>query len=229
MEKSQPRKPLAIPTVSAILSDGSIVELVFRAEARLTLFAIYSSGRWTLQHQVKIENEPAIVPFSPRNNLIWNQVVLLPSEPRLYGDEEALIADIQAFIHRYVDLSPTFEKVATYYVILSWLYDAFNELPYLRLRGDYGSGKTRALLTIGSLCYKGFFASGASTVSPLFHTLDAFRGTLLFDEAGFPLQRRARGDRENSQQWECAGTPGPAHDDEPPARIQSASLSGVRP
>jgi hypothetical protein len=134
---------------------------------------------------VKIENEPAIVPFSPRNNLIWNEVVLLPSEPRLYGDEEALIADIQAFIHRYVDLSPTFEKVATYYVILSWLYDAFNELPYLRLRGDYGSGKTRALLTIGSLCYKGFFASGASTVSPLFHTLDAFRGTLLFDEADF--------------------------------------------
>jgi tRNA A37 threonylcarbamoyladenosine biosynthesis protein TsaE len=72
-----------------------------------------------------------------------------------------------------------FENVATHYVLLTWLYDAFNELPYLRLRGDYGSGKTRALLTIGSLCYKAFFASGASTVSPTFHTLDAFRGTLM--------------------------------------------------
>ena len=79
----------------------------------------------------------------------------------------------------------SFEKVATYYVLLTWLYDAFNELPYLRLRGDYGSGKTRALLILGSLCYKGFFASGASTVSPIFHTLDAFRGTLIFDEADF--------------------------------------------
>jgi hypothetical protein len=75
--------------------------------------------------------------------------------------------------------------VATYYVILTWLYDAFNELPYLRFRGDYGIGKTRALLILGSLCYKGFFASGASTVSPIFHTLDAFRGTLIFDEADF--------------------------------------------
>ena len=75
--------------------------------------------------------------------------------------------------------------MATYYVLLTWLYDAFNELPYLRLRGDYGSGKTRALLILGSLCYKGFFASGASTVSPIFHTLDAFRGTLIFDEADF--------------------------------------------
>lgn len=61
------------------------------------------------------------------------------------------------------------------------MYDAFNDLPYLRLRGDFGTGKTRSLLTIGSLCYKPFFASGASTV----HTLNAFRGTLIFDEADF--------------------------------------------
>src|SRR5919204_69092 len=34
-------------------------------------------------------------------------------------------------------------------------------------------------------CYKAFFASGASTVSPIFHTLDAFRGTLVVDEGDF--------------------------------------------
>ena len=68
---------------------------------------------------------------------------------------------------------------------LTWVYDAFNEVPYLRLRGDYGTGKTRGLIAIGSLCYKAFFASGASTTSPIFHTLDAFGGTLLLDEADF--------------------------------------------
>jgi hypothetical protein len=125
------------------------------------------------------------VPFSPGNNLIKTEAVLLPSEPTIYGSEAELVSEIQQFIHRYVDFEPAFEKVATYYVLLTWLYDAFNELPYLRLRGDYGSGKTRALLILGSLCYKGFFASGASTVSPIFHTLDAFRGTLIFDEADF--------------------------------------------
>ncbi|MEJ0041958.1 MAG: hypothetical protein WDM81_06980 [Rhizomicrobium sp.] len=59
-------------------------------------------------------------------------------------------------------------------------------LPYLRLRGEYGTGKTRALMIIGSLCYRGFFASGASTVSPIFHTLNAFGGTLIIDEADLP-------------------------------------------
>ncbi|HKY31667.1 MAG TPA: hypothetical protein VJV23_03950 [Candidatus Polarisedimenticolia bacterium] len=127
------------------------------------------------------------MPYSPRNNLLQNGVVLLPTGPEEYGSEETLIAEIQAFIHRYVDVSPLFEKVASYYVLLTWIYDAFNELPYLRLRGDPGSGKTRFLLTAGSLCYKPIFASGASTVSPLFRILDAFRGTLIVDEGDFRL------------------------------------------
>jgi hypothetical protein len=42
-------------------------------------------------------------------------------------------------------------------------------------------------MTVGSLCYKPIFASGASTVSPLFRILDAFRGTLVMDESDFRL------------------------------------------
>lgn len=98
---------------------------------------------------------------------------------------ETLLREIQHFIHRYVDVSPLFEKIASYYVLLSWIYDSFSELPYLRLRGDPGSGKSRFLLTVGSLCYKPIFASGASTVSPLFRIIDAFRGTLIIDEGDF--------------------------------------------
>jgi hypothetical protein len=174
-----------VPTASAVLDDGTIVEMVHRPDQRRTFFAAYSAGRWTLRDAIDLGPDARLVPFSAGNNLIKNEVVLLASEPALYGSEEQLVADIRAFIHRYVDFSESFENVATHYVLLSWLYDAFNELPYLRLRGDYGSGKTRALLTIGSLCYKAFFASGASTVSPIFHTLNAFRGTLIFDEADF--------------------------------------------
>jgi hypothetical protein len=178
-------KQQIVPTSSGVLEDGTIFEMTFAPDRRQTNFAIYNAGRWTLRDHVEIDPNARWVPFSPNNNLIKNEVVLLPSEPQIYGSEEKLVADIKKFIHQYVDLGPSFDGVATYYVILTWLYDAFNELPYLRLRGDYGSGKTRALLAIGSICYKGFFASGASTVSPIFHTLDAFKGTLLFDEADF--------------------------------------------
>ena len=182
---TEPNKRQIIPTASTILDDSTIVEMAFQPEQGRTFYVIYIAGRWTRQDAIDLSSSARLVPFSPNNNLIKNDVVLLPSEPQIYETEERLVTDIRDFIHRYVDLGASFEQVATYYVLLTWLYDAFNELPYLRLRGDYGSGKTRALLTLGSICYKGFFASGASTVSPIFHTLDAFRGTLIFDEADF--------------------------------------------
>jgi hypothetical protein len=174
-----------LPVASIILDDGSIVETAYQPDRNRTFFVIYNAGRWTTQTHIASGSAGNLVPFSPSNNLIKNEVVLLPSGPEIYGSEETLVGEIRQFIHRHLDLDSAFEGVATHYVLLTWLYDAFNELPYLRLRGDYGSGKTRALLTIGSLCYKAFFASGASTVSPIFHTLNAFRGTLVFDEADF--------------------------------------------
>jgi hypothetical protein len=161
-----------------------MIELIYQPSTKSTKFAIARDGSVTIRSEIDFGGE-RLVPFSPNNNLIKNGAVLLPAEPQAFGSAEELTLEVQQFIHRYCDLSPTFELLSTYYVLLSWVYDAFNEVPYLRLRGDYGTGKTRTLLTLGSICNRAFFASGASTVSPLFHTLDAFRGTLILDEADF--------------------------------------------
>ena len=182
-ERTTPREH--VPTVSRVCKD-TLVELVYDPEKHSTALAVSRfGGLWNLEEQVKVETGETLVPYSPSNNLIASECVLFPSRPVEYGHKEELIADIQQFLHRYVDLSPIFEKIAANYILLTWVHDAFNELPYLRLRGDYGTGKTRGLIAIGSLCYKPFFASGASTVSPIFHTLDAFGGTLVLDEADF--------------------------------------------
>jgi len=176
---------LRVPTVSRVCTD-TLVELVYDREKRKTALAVSRfGGLWNIEQEVRIETGEILVPYSARNNLIAAECVLLPSKPEESGFKHELLADIEAFLHRYVDLSPAFERIAAYYVLLTWVHDAFNELPYLRARGDYGSGKTRSLIAIGSICYKPFFASGASTTSPIFHTLDAFGGTLVLDEADF--------------------------------------------
>src|SRR2546427_760571 len=176
------KKQTARPTVSTVLPDGSLAEMV--CQENRTLFCVSKDGAFRYEPNLLV-NGQRLVPYSQRNNLLTNEVVLFPSEPLEYDSEEKLVEDIRAFIHRYVDISPLFEQIASYYVLFTWVYDAFNELPYLRLRGDTGSGKTRFLLTVGSLCYKPIFASGASTVSPLFRVLDSMRGTLIVDEGDF--------------------------------------------
>lgn len=173
-----------IPTVFRVTND-SIVELVYNREKKTTgLVVSRFDGLWNLERIVRLGNE-CLVPYSPRNNLIANGCVLLASEPIESGPKSELVADIAAFLHRYVDLTPLFERIAAHYILMTWVHDAFNEIPLLRLRGDFGSGKTRGLIAIGSICYRPFFASGASSVAGIFRTIDAFGGTLILDEADF--------------------------------------------
>jgi hypothetical protein len=166
-----------------VFSDGTLVELLYNREEGTTALAVaHPDGRRQIESYLEICGE-RLVPYAATNNLLVNGCVLLPQEIGESSPTADLVDDLQSFIDRYADLSPVFAAIAPYYVLLSWVFDAFGDLPYLRFRGDYGTGKTRALLTLGSVSYKPFFASGASTVSPIFHILDAFRGTLVLDEA----------------------------------------------
>lgn len=174
------------PIISRVCQDGTLIEAVYDAASGTTALAIARPGaEASIAADFELPTGERLAAYSPRNNLLSTGSVLLPSDIGDFGDKGDLVGAVQGFIHRYVDLSPAFEEIAAHYVLLTWVYDAFSELGYLRFRGDYGTGKTRALLAVGSLCYKPFFASGASTVSPIFHVLDAFGGTLVLDEADF--------------------------------------------
>ncbi len=174
----------AVPAVSAVLKSGALVELVYDRHERRTAFAVWQDGNWQLMDRVD-DKGWTLEPLAFDNNLMRNNVVLFAAEPEEYGSQKELAEEVRIFIHRYVDLSDGFEAIASYYVLFTWLHDGFNELPYLRVRGDYGTGKTRFLQTVGSICYRPIFASGASTLSPIFHMLDMFGGTLIVDEADF--------------------------------------------
>src|SRR5262249_9043021 len=137
-----------VPTVSAVFDDGAILEMVYRPQEKRTAFILWKEGEWSFEPSLSVNSYERVVPYSPNNNLIKNEVVLLPSEPEEYGSEESLLREIQSFIHRYVDVSPLFGKIASYYVLFSWGDDGFNELPYLRVRGGPGSRKRRCFLSV---------------------------------------------------------------------------------
>jgi hypothetical protein len=174
-----------IYTVSARLEDGRQIELLYRPEERRTLFAVARDGVIEEASEIERPDGKLLIPYSSENNLITHKAILLPSEAAEYGSESGLRRRVRDFIHRYVDLPEDFEEVAAHYVCLSWRYDEFSDLPYLRVLGDYGSGKSRFLKTVGSISYRPIFASGASSVSPLFRILDAVGGTLVLDEGDF--------------------------------------------
>jgi hypothetical protein len=62
--------------------------------------------------------------------VIQTGTIRLPSQLGNYQSEMELQQRVQAFIHKYVDVPPDIEKLASYYVMLTWLFDKFYVLPY---------------------------------------------------------------------------------------------------
>lgn len=160
------------------------MEMVYDETANKTKFAVFNGA--DVKYTEKITHDGIeFFPYAATNHLISKKVVLFPSEATEYGSEKELLDTVQSFIHKYLDISPFYEKMAAYYIPFTWLYDKFGELPYLRPLGDYGTGKTRFLQVIGSISYKPMFVGGATTTSPIFRIVDGFKGTLILDEADY--------------------------------------------
>lgn len=128
-----------------------------------------------------------IDPLSPFDSLLEKGVVRIASGLGKYTDEVELQKEIQAFIHKYVDLPEHIERLSSYYVMLTWVYDAFYVLPYLRARGSSDSGKSRFTEVVGALCMRNIWITGSTTPSPVFRTMERWGGlTVVMDEADLP-------------------------------------------
>jgi hypothetical protein len=171
------------PQYSSFVKDGdNIWEMVYEPENKATYFCGNHNSQTVLLPSVE-KNKQAILPYPADNKLVSNKVILFPSKAEEFGSENDLLLEIQEFIHKYLEVSEFFEQITPFYILLTWVYDSFKELPYLRAIGDYGCGKSRFLKVVGSICYKPAFTAGATNPAPIFRIIDQFKGTLVIDEA----------------------------------------------
>jgi len=136
--------------------------------------------------RVKI-GDRRIVPM-PANNIIRKRVILLPSELTELKEEKDLLFAIKAHNAKYFDFGAdeTFEQLCMIYPFFTYLARQFRTVPYLRALGDYGTGKSRLLKTIGPISYQPIMTNAGSSASSLFRILDLFtNSTLVLDEADF--------------------------------------------
>lgn len=108
--------------------------------------------------------------------------VLIPTDAVDYKDEVTLETEINNFIEKWLDVSDEYREKSTWYVMLTWVTDNLNTIPYLRPLGDYGTGKTRFEDAVGGLCYKPMFFGGAANIAPMYRMMNLWKGTLILDE-----------------------------------------------
>jgi len=141
-----------------------------------------------LEFKKSVSDKTQKIRYIPMNDgAVESDAVLLPSDAVDYVNEEGLENEIKEFIWKWLDVSDEYREKAAWYVMLTWITDNLNTVPYLRPIGDYGTGKTRFEDTVGGLCYKAMFFGGAASVAPIYRMMNTWKGTLVLDE--FNLDR----------------------------------------
>jgi len=171
---------------SKVLLDGTLLETTYNPVEQETWLAVYKDGEAELKEKYTANKGIEYTPVPPTNDLLNKSFVRVASAITSYsGGDYGLFQEIYDFISKYMKLPADFLTVSTVYVMLSWLHDSFNTLPYLRVVGTYGTGKSRFLQIMASLCHKSMLAGGSITTAGVFRTTDIVQGTLVFDEADF--------------------------------------------
>lgn len=124
-------------------------------------------------------------PLARNSSYIKSGTLLFPSGHAPYENIEALIGEISEYVYQYCDLSPVFLRIVPYFVLLTYLYEDFYEIPYLRVLWDYGSGKSRFLRVVGNISYSPIVANGGTSLSAIFRMIEMTKWTLILDEADF--------------------------------------------
>lgn len=162
---------------------GWLIEYLYDAEQDQASFAYRSPDRQIGTAKQLVIEGVRYIPKAP-NAFVRNEGCLFPSDLGPVKGTRELVAMIESFIYQHYLLENRYlGKIISYYVLMTWVYDAFNALPYLRAMGEPGAGKSELMRRVGYLCYRLLSSSGAGTASSFFRATEMYRGTVFIDEA----------------------------------------------
>ncbi len=164
-------------TTSKVDEAGIIAEEIYTDNG--PKFATLEDGNLKIKDKIEIDGTT----YKPIEDQATEKgTIKLATGIEDYGTTKELLEEIRNIIHKYVDVSEKYEKLASWYVVTTWGYDELSTLSYLRALGDTGTGKSRFLDVVGNMCYKPTFVSGAVTPAPIYRLIQQWGGTLIIDE-----------------------------------------------
>jgi len=165
--------------------NGCLYQQVYDPETDISYFVSFDGNGYEKIERIEFGDKvflPNELERDPRDN---KPIIILASEPVDYKSIPNLIEKIENFIYKYGDVSDTDRRLLSLFVILTWVYDKMESVPYARFLADTGKGKTRMLKILHQLCYNSFMAAGCSTISGALRMQSKWKGTAFFNEVDF--------------------------------------------
>lgn len=162
--------------------DGHLFEMIYEPEERRTAYVVRTPDGQIEERPVLELDDVIYEPLSPHESMLEKFQVRFSSGIDDHMGEEVLYHQMRSFVHKYLEVPETFEKICCFYAMMTWRFDQFNIVPYLRFLGQTGSGKSRGLKVVGALAFRPMRLV-AVTPASIFHAIDTYgKLTMLFEE-----------------------------------------------
>jgi len=166
------------------LPDGRHAEIVASPEGAGSRFCIFTPGKREVAFLERIEMGGRILEPAA-SDLVKQHGVVLARQPEFYeSDLGSLFPDLCTFMHTWFLAEPPVVLIGALYALLTWRVHMLSEVPYLRVLGEAGTGKSRFLRTLAELCYRAIPTVGDITEAALFRVVELVPdATFVVDEA----------------------------------------------
>jgi hypothetical protein len=162
-------------------SEGWVVDMTYDLATQKAMLAYRDDkGEIGTAKQLDIYG----VRYYPKvDDFVRKGVVVFPSDLGPLVSTSELLKIHEAHNRKSILLDkPTDYSMASFYSVFSWVFDCFNELPFLRARGGKDTGKSAIMLRIGYLCYRLAKSTGIGSTASLKHAQELYKCTIFFDE-----------------------------------------------
>lgn len=169
----------------AILSDGTMLEALLKPRQPKTTLLVSKNGQ--VQEQASyFDPTSGITYYATNDDVVHKGNLILPTEVGDPGMPKDLLEATLAYLHQYVDADPDYLKLAARFVLFTYVFDKFGHTPYFRVLGVKGTGKSRFLEVLRSICYHATNLGGGVRVANIFRLNEKIGGgTIFIDEANF--------------------------------------------
>ena len=175
--------------LSKHFKDGTLIDTVYDPDTETGKFAIYQPGVAGSVVDYFDKNGVRYLPLI--DDVVKKGRILLPQEVCAGQDPSELLSDVRKVISKYVELEPAFEDLSAHFVLMTWVAHRFEKVPYLRIIGAWGTGKSRFLDVMFELCYHGSRLGGAVTPANIYRWIEKYGSCLLLDEADFEVSDKS--------------------------------------
>lgn len=186
VRKQSPSKSERQESFGAVLDDGRIAEAVYDVLHKPPCYFIVGNENGEFLSELSFLREGGHL-FPPERHIkaMRQGSIILPSTVEEYGSSLDLLNAIKSYLHKYIDLSLFDLSILAHYAVMTWHWDRFGAVPYLRFQGQPGTGKSRCLQVLRSICYRSIDLGVSPSCSALLRSIDLVRGTSFIDEADY--------------------------------------------